>query len=153
LDLAHRPKGLLWYSIYAVVFDGDYGFTNSSGQDQDVTFMLKFPAAQAVYDDLTMSVDGQPLFTQDNRNSAVGTIRVPQQETIVLHAGYYSQGLDTWRYNFGEGISQIQNFTLNMHTNFKDVDFPENTVSPKAKQETGKGWDLTWSYKKLNFWI
>ena len=36
-----------------------------------------------------------------------------------------------------------------MHTNFKDIDFPENTISPTAKRETGNGWDLTWNYKNL----
>jgi inner membrane protein involved in colicin E2 resistance len=36
-----------------------------------------------------------------------------------------------------------------MHTNFKDVDFPENTISPTAKQETGNGWNLSWNYKNF----
>ena len=36
-----------------------------------------------------------------------------------------------------------------MRTNFKDIDFPENTMSPTTKDETGDGWDLTWSYKNL----
>src|SRR5258708_17154816 len=57
LDLAHRQKGLLWYSTYAVAFRGDYTVTNSSGSDQNVSFYLSFPSQQAVYDDLSMSVD------------------------------------------------------------------------------------------------
>ena len=40
LDLEHRQKGLLWYSTYTVLFAGEYDFTNSSSQDQDVTFQL-----------------------------------------------------------------------------------------------------------------
>jgi inner membrane protein involved in colicin E2 resistance len=36
-----------------------------------------------------------------------------------------------------------------MHTNFADIDFPENTLSPTTKHQTGNGWDLTWSYKNL----
>ena len=68
---------------------------------------------------------------------------------MKLHTAYRSQGLDTWRYDFGEGVSQIRNFTLNMHTNFKSIDFPENTISPTTKTETANGWDLTWSYKNM----
>ena len=149
LDLAHRQKGLLWYSTYAVVFRGDYSFTNPSAQDQDVTFNLSFPSQQAVYDDLAMSVDEQPLVVKNAGSGAIGTIRVAAGKAAVLHVGYRSQGLDDWRYKFGEGISQIPNFRLDMHTNFKDIDFPENTISPTAKRETANGWDLTWSYKNL----
>lgn len=149
LDLAHRQKGLLWYSTYAVVFNGDFTFTNTSGQDQDVTFELEFPSQQAIYDDLVLTADNQPLTIRNTNTSALGTLRIPTGKTTLLHAGYRSQGLDTWRYRFGEGISQIRNFALNMHTNFKDIDFPEKAVSPTTKRETGNGWDLTWSYKNL----
>jgi hypothetical protein len=149
LDLAHRQKGLLWYSTYAVVFGGDYTFANASAQDQDVTFYLGFPSQQAVYDDLAMSVDNHPLSVKNAGAGAVGTIRVAAGKTVILHAGYRSQGLDAWRYKFGEGVSQIPNFTLNMRTNFKNIDFPENTISPTAKHETASGWDLTWAYKNL----
>lgn len=149
LNLKHRQKGLLWYSTYAVTFDGDYTFTNSSDQDRDVVFRLPFPASQAIYDDLVMYVDNQPLLVSNTSAGATGSARVAAGKTIVLHTGYRSQGLDSWQYNFGEGISQIRNFTLHMRTNFKDIDFPENTMSPTTKTETGGGWDLTWSYKNL----
>src|ERR1043166_8343160 len=36
-----------------------------------------------------------------------------------------------------------------MTTNFKDIDFPENTLSPTQKSQSDKGWELTWSYKNL----
>jgi inner membrane protein involved in colicin E2 resistance len=149
LGLAHRQKGLLWYSTYAVSFAGDYTFQNSSGQDQDVMFQLNFPSQQAIYDDLALSVDNQPLSTKNAGGSIVGFMRVPAGKIVLLHAGYRSQGLDTWQYDFGQGISQVRNFTLNMHTNFKDIDFPENTLSPTTKEQTGGGWNLTWNYKNL----
>lgn len=149
LDLEHRQKGLLWYSTYTVLFAGDYDFTNMSGMDQCVTFQLSLPSKQAVYDDLLMSVDDQPLTVTNANDSAFGSIQVPAGKTVVLHASYRSQGLDTWRYNFGDGVSQIRNFTLNVHTDFKNVDFPENTLSPTTKRETAKGWDLDWNYTNL----
>jgi inner membrane protein involved in colicin E2 resistance len=36
-----------------------------------------------------------------------------------------------------------------MKTNFKDINFPDNTLSPSEKHETASGWDLKWSYKNL----
>jgi inner membrane protein involved in colicin E2 resistance len=149
LDLTHRQKGLLWYSTYAVAFSGDFSFTNNSGQDQDATFQLTFPSQQAIYDDLTLSVDNQLLVVQNRQASAAGTVRVAAGKTVVLHAAYRSQGLDTWAYKFGEGVSQVRNFTLNMRTNFRDIDFPQNTISPTTKRETAQGWNLTWNYTNL----
>ena len=54
LDLEHRQKGLLWYSTYKVGFAGEYLFLNTGEIDQ-VTFTLPFPASQAIYDDLAVS--------------------------------------------------------------------------------------------------
>ena len=149
LDLAHRQKGLLWYSTYAVAFQGDYGFTNTSGSNQAVTFSLNFPSQQAVYDDLVMSVDNQSIPVKNAGPVVEGTARVASGKTCILHVGYRSQGLDSWRYKFGDGVSQIHDFTLTMHANFKDIDFPENTISPTTKRETGNGWNLEWTYKNF----
>jgi len=149
LDLAHRQKGLLWYSTYAVAFQGDYGFTNTSAKDQDMTFYLSFPSQQAVYDDLVMSVDGQPIPVKNAGPGVQGMAHVAVGKTSILHVGYRSQGLDSWRYKFGDGVSQIRNYSLTMHTNFKDIDFPESTISPTTKQETGNGWNLVWTYRSF----
>src|SRR5206468_1481555 len=46
-------------------------------------------------------------------------------------------------------VAQVRDFKLNMKTNFKDIDFPDNTLSPSEKHETDTGWDLAWSYKNL----
>jgi inner membrane protein involved in colicin E2 resistance len=149
LDLEHRQKGLLWYSTYTVHFGGDYDFTNPSDEEQAVTFKLKFPAEQAVYDDLTMSADNQALAVTNEGGTAVGNFRVAAGKSVHLHTGYRSQGLDSWRYKFGDNVAQIRDFALIMHTNFSDIDFPENTLSPTTKRQTANGWDLTWNYKNL----
>ena len=149
LDLAHRQKGLLWYSTYAVAFQGDYRFTNTSGSGQDVTFFLSFPSQQAVYDDLVITVDNQPIPVKNAGPGIGGDAQVAAGKTCVLHIGYRSQGLDTWRYKFGDGVSQVRDFALALHTNFKDIDFPENTLSPTTKQETANGWNLAWTYKNF----
>jgi hypothetical protein len=88
LDLAHRQKGLLWYSTYAVAFQGDYGFTNTSGNAQDVTFYLRFPSQQAVYDDLVMSVDDQPILVKNAGPGVQGTAHLATGKTSILHVGY-----------------------------------------------------------------
>ena len=150
LNLEHRQKGLLWYSTYKVDFAGNYSFKNPSDKKQLVEFDLKFPTTQAIYDNLIFTVDGNPISLTTSNNAATGNVEIGPGKVAQLNIGYSSQGLDEWRYSFGGGeVSQVRDFTLNMTTDFKDIDFPENTLSPSEKVETGKGWDLTWSYKNL----
>ena len=150
IDLEHRQKGLLWYSTYKVAFTGDYEFRNTSDKERLVDFELPFPTSQAIYDDLTFLVDGVSVPIVNETNTAKGSVKIPPGKTAKLTTGYRSQGLNEWRYSFGsENVTQVRDFKLNMKTNFKDIDFPENTLSPSEKHESGSGWDLTWSYKNL----
>ena len=150
LDLEHRQKGLLWYSTYKVAFAGIYGFRNTSDKERTVNFVLNFPTSKAIYDDLVFTVDGTPVAVSNEQNAAIGSVKVPAGQVARLAVGYRSQGLNEWRYSFGsKDVAQVRDFTLKMKTNFKDIDFPDNTLSPSEKHETGTGWDLTWSFKNL----
>ncbi|HMH44229.1 MAG TPA: inner membrane CreD family protein [Pyrinomonadaceae bacterium] len=162
LNLEHRQKGLLWYSTYKVGFDGAYSFHNSTDKDQNVVFKLDFPTAQAIYDDLVFTVNDSPVALTNGKNSASGVVRIKAGTTASLRVGYKSQGLNDWRYNFGGNktrsedgqtavtdVAQVRDFSLKMTTNFKDIDFPDNTLSPTQKTETASGWNLDWNYKNL----
>ena len=149
LQLEHRQKGLLWFSTYKVGFDGVYQFRNPTGEDQSVTFTLKFPAAQATYDDLVWTLDGVPLRVADPKRAASGVTLVGAGKTAVVRAAYRSHGLDRWTYNLGGDVSQVRDFGLQMTTNFQEIDFPDNTLSPTAKRPISGGWELSWNYKNL----
>jgi len=150
LDLQHRQKGLLWYSTYRVHFDGVYGFRNTSDKEQNVIFELQFPTTEAIYDNLMFTVDGNPVALTNEKNAAKTAVKIDAGKTTRLQVGYTSQGLNEWRYSFGTtNITQVKDFNLHMTTNFKEIDFPENTLSATDKRETDTGWDLTWSYKNL----
>lgn len=150
LDLQHRQKGLLWYSTYKVAFSGVYTFRNTSSEQQSVNFVLKFPTPQAIYDNLTFNVDGNPAPLTNQDNAAIAEVKIDAGKTARLEVGYNSQGLNEWRYSFGGGnVAQVRDFNLHMTTNFKDIDFPENTLSPSQKKENSAGWDLNWGYKNL----
>lgn len=153
LDLDPRQKGLVWYSTYTVGFNGAFQFRNPSEKAERVNFNFPFPASSAKYDDLQMLVNGQPQpFSNESKGAALAREMKPG-ETVELRVAYQSNGLDQWRYRFGdqkEGeVSQVRNFDLHMTTNFKDIDFADNTLSPKTKHEIPGGWDLDWNYRNL----
>jgi inner membrane protein involved in colicin E2 resistance len=149
LNLEYRQKGLLWYSLYTVAFAGTYVFRNSTSEEQEVTFTLPYPAAQASYDNLVLTLDSQTLAPKNEKNFATATARVGAGKSATLAVGYDSRGLTSWAYSFGEEVAQVREFQLRMKTNFKDIDFPANCLAPAEKRETPDGWDLGWTYKNL----
>lgn len=149
LDLDHRQKGLLWFSTYRVRFDGSYTFRNNINEEKLIEFNFPYPAAQATYDGLVVSIDGSPVPNLATEGSVRGTKAIPAGQMALLTVSYRSQGLDRWIYNFSGHPAHLTNFILKMTTNFKAIDFPENTLSPTTRQETNSGWNLTWNYSSL----
>jgi inner membrane protein involved in colicin E2 resistance len=149
LQSENRRKGLLWYSTYKVTFRGDYVFTNREKNTKTLRLMLPLPAAQAVYDDLHFVVNGQPFTPLTEKETAQVPFDVPYGQSVHLQVAYRSQGLDSWKYSFGQAVTTVENFHLRMTTNFKDIDFPDNTLAPASKRETSGGWQLDWDYKNL----
>ncbi|MBI5711122.1 MAG: inner membrane CreD family protein [Candidatus Eisenbacteria bacterium] len=148
LNLEPRRKGLLWYATYRVAFDGSYAFRNTSGA-ADVSFTFPYPAAGTIYDDLVFTVDGAPVALVHRDGAATGTARAAPGATAVLRVAYRSQGLDAWTYRFGGDVAQVRDFDLAMATDFRGVDFRDNTLSPTRKRASPGGLDLEWSYRNL----
>ena len=149
IHLDPRQKGLLWYSTYAVDFAGDYVFRNDSAEVQNVAFRLKFPAQKAIYDGLQMTVNDEAVALSTDDQGTVGYASVPAHSEARFHVAYRSQGLDSWKYQLAEGIAQAHDFQLVMNTNFYDIDFADDTLSPTSKTLIPDGWQLTWQYSNL----
>ena len=147
LDLEQRQKGLLWFPTYRVAFQGLYLFRND--ESDEVTVTLRFPAANAVYDDLVFRVDGRPVAMTTKDNAISTTIQRPPGAPIRVDFGYRSQGLSSWHYAFGDDVAQVRDFVLEMTTDFRAIDFPAGTMSPTEKKEIRAGWNLRWSYENL----
>lgn len=146
--LDYRQKGLLWYSTYAVSFNGAFKFANTTPSDS-VVFEFPLPAAQAVYDGLQVTLNGTPAPYEIKNQAILTTARVPTGDSATLAVAYKSQGLNDWRYVLGQDVASVRDFDLVMHTNFDDIDFPENTLSATAKQKDANGWKLQWKYANL----
>jgi len=149
LKLDYRRKGLLWYSLYVVDFEGQYTFRNPTADPQPVTFALQFPAEHAIYDGLVMEADGRPLPIVSSKEGVSISALVGPHQASSLHVAYRSHGMENWRYRLGDEVSQARDFSLHVKTNFKDIDFPQDTLSPTSKRENGDGWDLMWQYSNL----
>jgi inner membrane protein involved in colicin E2 resistance len=149
LNLEHRQKGLLWYSTYVVDFAGVYTFRNPFGAPRLLTYQLKFPAENAIYDGLVMEVNGRSLPLESDKLGARVSAEIGPAENAILRVAYRSHGLESWRYRLGDEVAQARDFALIAKTNFKQIDFPLNALSPTEKRETAGGWELAWRYQNL----
>lgn len=152
VDLQNEPrrKGLLWYSTYKVGFRGSYLFRHTQRDKLTLRLCLLFPNSKAIYDDLQFVVDGRPVPPATEKETAcVTVVDVPPEQDVKLQLGYRSQGLDDWKYSFGQHVNAVRDFHLRMTTNFPDIDFPDNTLAPTEKHELPGGWQLDWNYKNL----
>ncbi len=148
LNLQPRQKGLLWYDTYRVGFSGSYRVVNTSRLNW-VTLNLILPAEGAVYDDLSVIVDGRPIASTTLGDALHADFFVPQGRSAEVTVAYQSQGTGRWSYDFGPGTNAIHNFSLDMRTNFRMIDFPAQTLAPTSEREGSNGWDLTWQYQNL----
>jgi inner membrane protein involved in colicin E2 resistance len=156
LRLDYRQKGLLWFSTYGVKFEGSYTFRNPSAKEEHFIFTLPLPAQQALYDNVEISLDGQPLPLTFSGTTATAQSAIAMDSTHILRAAYRSQGLESWRYNISSStpesnssVSQARDFDLVVRTDFSGFDFPENAMSPTEKRRTANGWELEWKYQNL----
>ncbi len=145
-----RRKGLLWYKTYKVHFAGDYSFKNNFANERKFDVTFAFPAQQAVYDNVSILVNGKRVEPSGDMYARSSVVLKPGQ-TATLHMSYGSQGMDTWHYKFSDdgSVSNVKNFEASIRTNCDDFDFPNGCVSPTHKQHNGSGWDLKWKYATL----
>ena len=111
-----------------------------------------FPAAHAIYDNFTFTIDGQhdAPRRRPHEGRAERDRGGPASARSTLQVSYRSRGLDDWRYAFAaEGVAEVRDFTLTARTNVRAVDFPAGTMSPTGRTEAGEGWDLTWHFTNL----
>jgi hypothetical protein len=149
MDLEQRRKGLLWYNLYGVQFLGRYIVRNTTNAAQ-LTVHLPLPATDASYSDLRCTIGGRRVDNQSVLDRGTITFPLAPGGTTTIELAYQSRGMESWTYRFRKsGVDSISDFSLTMTTNFKNIDFPPNSLSPVAEKPFGNGWRLRWKYPSL----
>ena len=150
LRLEHRQKGLLWYDTYTVGFSGRYRVRNPDPEPRTVTVEFGFPSAEALYDGFVFRLAGHDAVTGQLTQKLAASTDLPAHGEADLEIAYRSRGLGDWTYAFAaEGVNHVEDFTLEMTTDFAKVDFPAGTISPTTKTPAGGGWRLAWRFDSL----
>lgn len=155
LSLDERRKGLMWFPLYDVTFAGAWRFPVEGDVPEGarVHIAFAFPDANGQYDAFTFVVNEQDI-ARSLRTQAgqVGTQlpnAVATGDVLSLAVTYRSRGSTEWRYMPSREVAQVEDFALNLKTDFAAIDFPVMTLSPTAKSREGEGWSLDWTFARL----
>jgi len=150
LEHENRYKGLLWFSTYTVDFAGTY--TVKAGPAAS-TFIFALPAGVPFMDNLSLALDGEPLDADSKQVGNRFLVPIPADEkTHTVAVTYKTRGRDRWSYVTGEKdaarSAHLQDFTLEVTTNFTAINYPEGSMSPSKKAEPTDGgvralWEIT----------
>ena len=164
LTLEQQRKGLIWFPTYGVDFDAQFTFLNDRAAAHDVT--VRFPlntsgtttenAGRAVgtnsasFDGfLVQDARGQPVDYQITGADAVFTRHFEPGERQKFHIAYRTRGTSSFRYLMADGGARVHDLSMTIETNFPNVDFPIDTLSPTSRTVTGHGFSGTWHFDSL----
>ncbi len=149
-QLDQRKKGNLWFPTFKSKFIGKYEFTIDNFVPQETFYIYaSLHSTNSIYNNITLWVNGEQ---QNDILPLVQSEPIPvvpdENGNIQLEISYDCTGMENIRYFItpkDKDISQINNFNLTMTTDFKNIDFPNNMMSPTSKTETKDGYTLEWN--------
>ncbi|HWZ87924.1 MAG TPA: inner membrane CreD family protein [Polyangiaceae bacterium] len=163
LELEQRRKGLMWFPTYGVDFHGNFTFSNDAlgAHDVQVRFPLHSPggsdgrssgstANNGSFDGFAV-VDGsgQAVAFEISGDDAVFTQHFAPGERRRYGISYRTRGTSSFRYLMTQGSGRARDLTVTIETNFADVDFPTDTLSPTTHALTPHGWRGSWHFASL----
>ena len=114
------------------------------------SILFSFPASDAVYDNFTIIFNEEKQTVIPTNEGVWIDKTLAPGEKGIMEVSYNSQGMGTWEYAFSNyNVATVNDFKLEMKTDFEDIDFPEETLSPTSKSQKGDGWNLVWEYGNL----
>jgi len=121
-----RRKGLVWYALYDVRFDGTYTYEHQEARAGQLRVQFTLPTTTALYDGLVFEVNGADRREALDPKTGIFDLRLPVKrgDKVTFRAGYDSRGADAWSYRPAAGVQRLESFSLQMHTDFEAIDFP-----------------------------
>jgi inner membrane protein involved in colicin E2 resistance len=162
IALEQKRKGLMWFPTYGVAFDAKYTFANDAlaAHDVQVHFPLRSPAnddgrgaisaSGGSFDGFGVTDGaGRPIAFDISGDEAVFSDHFAAGERRYYGISYRTRGTSSFRYLMTQGSGRVHDLDVDIDTNFTDVDFPTDTLSPTARTGTPSGWRGTWHFSSL----
>lgn len=149
-ELEHRKRGLLWFATYGLSFRGTYTFRNSSNERREVAIQLPLDISSRTYDGLRVADDrGREIEVEILDGMARWTQRFAPSEAHRFDIAFRTRGTESWTYVAAPGGEQVRDFRLRVTTDFPEVDFPLDSVSPSSHSADRDRWNGEWRFDSL----
>jgi hypothetical protein len=151
LALEHRQKGLLWFATYAADFDGRYVVVNDTAVARLANLSFPLPARGAIYDGFeVLDEKGQPIAAEVDGGAAHWSLRLDPGGRHAFTVRYRTRGTSSWTYRpAAAGGSVIRDFSLELRSNDRGIDFSPGSISPSRAANESGGWRGIWEFRSL----
>lgn len=148
--LEARRRGLMWFATYVLDFAGSYSFRNPSDRAQNMTFRLPLETESRTYDGLrVLDETGEAVPFTIVGGAAQWEQRFDAGRMRRFAVAFRTRGTGSWNYAATLGSDEARNFRLRVTTDFPNVDFPVDSVSPSAHGSSGDTWQGEWNFDSL----
>ena len=163
LNLLQQRKGLMWFPTYGLDFRAKYVFLNDQLGAHDVS--VHFPLGMVGGTDASersgitnsasfdgfdvLDGQGQAEDYQISGSEAVFKRHFAAGERQTFRIAYRTRGMSSFRYSMSQGTGRVHQLSVNIDTNFPNVDFPVDTLSPTARRVTAQSFSGKWQFDSL----
>ena len=152
-----RRKGLVWFPLYGVDFDGTWTYTHDRDEPGWLSITWPFPSRDAFYDGFALTLDGveqKDIFGASapdggQPNGVSAQIAVTPGQTVEIGLRWKSRGSTSFSFTPAANVGEVRDFKLDLTTDFTDIDFPEGTLSPTTRTPSGSGVKLGWAFDRV----
>src|SRR5262249_3324099 len=151
LGLEHRQKGLLWFPTYGADFEGRYVVVNDTTAARSVTVSFPLPARGAIYDGFeVLDEKGKAIAAEVDGGSAPWMVSLAPSARPAFQVRSRTRGTSSWTYRPATaGSSVIRDFSLEIRSTARGIDYSPGSISPSHAAAEGAGWAGTWDFKSL----
>lgn len=148
-----RKRGLVYFSGFDFVFQGDYAIANPQAHEIDIVFV--FPVSldrnKVLLSELEFSVNGEPaaaeLSAKDSRLMWTG--RLPSGGEAQFRVRFKGRGLNRFNYRLDPDLpARDVRFTVDI-TGGDNYDYPHGVVPAHQIEQTEQSMNLAWHFPAL----
>lgn len=151
VKLDRRKKGYLWFPTFKSHLKATYKFVIEKFVPTDVYYIsTMFGSSDNIYTNVKISVNGKEMddFLKLLTESEL-LVSPDENGELVLQVEYDATGMEELQYKLAsryKELTQVNNFSLSITTDFEDYDFPRTMLSPTTKESVGEGAKLVWAF-------
>ncbi len=146
-----RKKGSALYGGYETACSFAWQLKNPADRELKTTLRFPLPAAGAMYDDLSATLDGKDILSQMElkEGSLVLERNLEPNEAFDLKIAFKSRGMSYWYFQVREP-REIRDFTLTMKLPDlaeSHLNYPEGCMTPTSIKPTADGQGTLLTYR------